>query len=1464
MKNNNSVQPFFFNVIPFGIEKHQDKNKLWLNFSVKFNIDLNNPYFVKNDDASNLEFVKLFIKASEFIKNNDYKSSFKLNLPNSLQLKGELIPIEGNDSSLRQNLWDKFFEKEKKYFNNDVKPYPRNLLKEQISEPEYFQDPKTLTSKSFIKKFANRLDNMRTEDINIFNIESIYNNEEFKGKAKENYDNLVSKSNKIAAFSNSMIELKNREANTFFKKFIKKRIDNTNVAKFIFDFSLTTSQILSDEDILDINEVLYRYNAIEENKHLARLFGIIKDYRVEITKSELIDLQNQELEIQSSFSQESELVKHLPSKIKFIALNNKFACLLSSRNGYSDIFYNSVLKSENSIVQSYNELAFENAFENNSIITNQATRGIIYRNTKLKDIIKPINETPQVFDDESLTSGYRVAMNDGESIKSLTVRSNKPNLEGYNFNLFDEEVGIKIDAAMQYMDDGTIKTTISDQIFNYEGELFNLNSPFGKNESANNNEPKTERDLSLELAESKLKKLVSYSVFPSNSYENNNSFIKYRYSIPKKYLNNQTDVPKLRFFKTYRFVVYQEYDNGWGLPLKAIDGADTQLSIEDLISGKEKSLLSKDFEFIPLEDKQQVQLFNRFEQNFTKKEVKEDFIVKSDDYGDNKQLISQKHCLGPRIEFETAWLFNEFDEIRSKTYEIKRKANCEFDNEDDYNHSEGKCCEGCTKYCGGTQMKEYYNQKHIEANYLTDPTVNGINAKLLLMNEVDEIDKLSEPIYFKLNKNSKVIDQKSILLKASGGDKKSFFKVNSGEDILDINIKKGAELYLYLSNNLTSFGQEQLEKGWWDNGLKYFKKGEEIRKNLSYKTIFKKVAEEQNKPKKIKLVHAVKEPLIAPQIVSLNSFAKNSKQTSHIPSLFKNKYASYALDKNVIANRIELTKDEFIGSPKVSIQLKALFERLDCFKAKENKISFINEVLPTGSLELWMRKEKYIDDKEEYIFPQSNSNQRISPDMPLVYFEDEKNIFSLEHKIEFSEEVLEQLRNNKKFEIKDGKSVKDIVDEFVEIISNVNFQVDIKSSCFEEREYFLRNTSKFIGYFDSNNKYQPKLNSRGEIDLENDTEEFSLPTENQVIKDLDKNSPFRFKTLVLNNQKPTKPIVKYSITTIQERREYLNRKNIISTQKGNIVTIYFERGRLTSGKNERIGLIINSDGVYNKAFKQRNLISKVGKDIVSDKHFPSNHEGYLKYDDIIIPVDNDYNAEFNDKLGIFHYLPHFDIEKQLWKIEIELNIKTKNNKDLHNPFINFALVNYQPFSINYANNGNDFQRDCRLSDVETSTWCYLLPERQLSVAFDFPGFLDRTGKVELTLAFDHESLNHDLKSGKIRSNIILSIEGSNDELIWYPVHSKNAKTNYIACHHALIDKDLFDSEIDYIKKAFEFDTRSTVSPFNENKWIKYKEYRVRLVEVEWFIWDSPIDFDNVLEDVLNDQRFKVRYVEIIK
>ncbi len=59
------------------------------------------------------------------------------------------------------------------------------------------------------------------------------------------------------------------------------------------------------------------------------------------------------------------------------------------------------------------------------------------------------------------------------------------------------------------------------------------------------------------------------------------------------------------------------------------------------------------------------------------------------------------------------------------------------------------------------------------------------------------------------------------------------------------------------------------------------------------------------------------------------------------------------------------------------------------------------------------------------------------------------------------------------------------------------------------------------------------------------------------------------------------------------------------------------------------------------------------------------------------------NTKWDDQeLGI-HFLPVFDIDKQLWKVEVEIDAKTAHGKQLHNPFINLSLVHFQPFSINH-------------------------------------------------------------------------------------------------------------------------------------------------------------------------------------
>ena len=235
--------------------------------------------------------------------------------------------------------------------------------------------------------------------------------------------------------------------------------------------------------------------------------------------------------------------------------------------------------------------------------------------------------------------------------------------------------------------------------------------------------------------------------------------------------------------------------------------------------------------------------------------------------------------------------------------------------------------------------------------------------------------------------------------------------------------------------------------------------------------------------------------------------------------------------------------------------------------------------------------------------------------------------------------------------------------------------------------------------------------------------------------------------------------------------------------------------------------------------------------------------------------------------------PVFDIEKQLWKFEVQLDIKTKNGKQLHNPFINFCLVHFQPFSINYNDktadaNFLDLKKDCRISDVENSTWCYLLPERKLSVYFNKPDFFDSYGNVDLTVTFDYESLHHfqkDVNMWMIRSNFVVTVEGSNDGYIWYPVKSRiseNESAENWIFSHPLLNKDILDRQQNMATLNLEF--KSKQEPDNIENHLKFAKFRVRFVEVEWFD-DTEFsgDFFQKGNEPLDSEDMRVRYVELI-
>ncbi len=1291
------------------------------------------------------------------------------------------------------------------------------------------------------------------------------------------------------------------------------------------------------ENSIDIDEVINNYTSASHEVSLMRLMGLIQDFKIKIPKAK-IDTGFFNLSFKISGNDISEDVLEAVTKINIVKQGNKYAFLVAdsqipnATDSKKSTYYNNSILRRIPIVDDVerndyasklirvDKMAIENKLKERSKKINNGekiehddlgdalTRGILFTNPILNKII-----TPQVLTDalanDGLTDDFTIR---GHRIGLIQIISDTNNALLYPLTKRDISISvdnkikpifksrnfegcISFDTPSQYMQDGEINSAISDVLFEYSGELLSLKSAFSKANKIDNaehtvNKIKYNHDSGLfksqarfELPFKSYDRTIGFSHYPFNEVETKTNYLTVSYDIPKDF--TQKNSPKLRFGKNYSFVVYQEYLNGWALPISETKKNIIQLTLSDLAipSGKvNRKFVPNEILFNPLESKQAIQIFHRKEVHdepskpIAERASLEHLIVRSDSGEDSKPIIDERHILPPKIEFEHAFWHNLLSPPKmdsDESFELKRRHNCKFHDklaynkftdELDSNGNNKTCPEGCESYCGGTHMKPYYSDKHITPRFLTDPTVVGFKIKLFWDKECLKPIALNkyEPELISYG-GTLGVEPKSYLLRVAGATEVTFIENHDWWEVLEIFLKKGVMAYAKITNEIESiFYKKYINDGWWKDLEKIFTPEDLL-----------KIQNSKNIPKQISLTHAVKLPLITPEIIKLSSTPNDHKYVEHINEWLKKKeYEIYKLEENIIAERIDkTTKKPLINSSFTKVELFSHFERLDAIR----KIEFLKDIIPTGALELWMRKEEFIDDPNQIVLSSSSPTNHL-PNEPVVPFKNQKNVFNLDYKIEFSNEIMAQLKNIKHVQDIDG-----INDEFRSLITKLNLAYDFKTTKFEEREYYLKDISKFKGFFTDE-----KFSDNGQVTAIDKLEEFVLPKREDVMND----SKLRFKVIVLNNRQPNKPDVAFAVTTIQETRSNPSSQRTISIQKGNIVTIYLKRGRLTSGKDERVGIIADAAGLYNKLFKDNDWISKVGRDIISDKS--SNRSQYLQFNDIVIPEQNDYEVEFDNELGIYHFLPQFDVEKQLWKFEVELNIKTKdedgNKKDLHNPFINFSIVHYQPFSLNYNDKTADaslieLKNDCRISDVENSTWCYLLPERKLSVFFDTPNWMfDDFGDVDLTVSFDHESLHHFNTQRDIgfirqdvwivRSNFIVTVQGSVDGIIWHSVGSwldngkseVDAKTlNY---NHPLLSEEILKNEENLANLKLKF--TKWANPIDTQHSYKYSNFRVRFIEVEWFsneTWDDVLKRNEKLltTDIVDNEEMRIRFVEII-
>lgn len=1624
---------FMATVVPNGYTKTGN-----LSFSVCIDINHNNAEL--ESEEGRYKFYKSFIMLPyilhdakvqvTLINNGETPVNFEnIQLSNATYFNGK------NVEDIRKDLWERLFKAPSIRDTDNLKDVENSAFfaANAITQTSPFFSAVASEKKNGTPLTSIKIESMRSSNANIEEIsKKMESDAAFQHQVahtegvKAHFNNSSATANKIdtqlASFGKTakgMAEAYKLERDKFIDTIAQT---NTGINKSANMFDIMGkwdsyySNITRDEFIvnaymfygIDINEIICTYSRISHHLPVMRILNLISDFEIPITSNyskwdEFAIKIEFGKEVNAQFlCYETQIVK---TEVKRTGNAPKTGYLVKP---YAKTrFKNSILLHDSNTYllnfditgQEYKIKALKEKTPNATAniagaFHDSFTRGIIYNRRDLPEIITPLGSQGVKIYEEHIVMGNRVAMKEINEHKwvSITKRSTRFEYGEHTYEINDqEEASIHFDHITNDFNDqtGQMEYKTSEALFEFKGELLTLNTIFSRAKASENDpEEETVQDPSLENSDKRIKSCLLFDYFP---FKNKALFkrLRIKYGLPTKIDKGEKNptLPKLTFGNSYGFVVYNQYKNGWGIPLFT-ESNDNRVSIFDLINDPGTAFVQNYFPFKRLENAKPVLLFP---QNEIKEEApgskesvplsdresinhlivrNEGPIIAGDTEPSVKIIPATRHVLPARISLEHAYWYGLLFKMQGNDrWNWKCRYNCSFKNASEF---KGHCEEGCKEYCGGTAMKANY-PKQIrcdEVNYIPDPVVDGFTIQLFWDKDCTSnyyiCSGSGEAVFQKAREDCSpgsidnyrvnsytmhLIAGKQDIAQTKGTPETSsqvednleclpiqhaYISVENSKSVLKIILKPGMTAYARVFNHTA----DQLKKSlfghdYWINQL--------IQKDKENKLTAEEYGDPWNDPKnpplKIQVTHAVQKPIVDPRIYFLSSHEaepsmeiKNSTGYGNIEHVVKwiQEYkktelhedvkahyeylgnyidemnrrkadptaAKDNLDKCVIGLRPEkdtLNKSTK-GSTLMNIEIVARIERLDA--VHENL--FLQEAIPTGELELWMRKEEFIDNPGYLVLDPSRGGDKKDdailnhiPDEPVLPFyveEDndekkrgnnskvsivynEKNEFSVDNKIAFTASILKQLKTplsaNDLADCDIQHLQKDTIkNPFTHTISRFNLLLDAKTTKFEEREYYIRNYTKYRGYFTD------KPRGASDADAKADTDTYSRPKATDVKLISNTQLSARFKAILLNNDNPSKPEVQYAVTTIAETRTE-NRHTTTSKQRGNIVTVYLKRGRLTSGKDERVGIFIYyTGGRYFSVLNNPGLISKVGRDIISDLKGPRNQ--YLLEDQIVIPdVDeNVYDARFDKELGMYHFLPQFDIDKQLWKFEVHFNIKDADGCEMHNPFIQLSMVHYQPFSINYARNTvstlKEMKQDCRLSEIEVSTWCHLLPERNVLAVFSKPFLYFGKVELEITLSCDTDSLNFhqnnikDVIEGKeipqLRSNFIIAIEGSNDRQIWVPLPSAKSGTTNPTSKKLI--HPLLNSTTRYGRTINEKIALTCKRYDNEKN--RYSHFRARILEVEWF---EPENWENISKtiegDVLNNANLRIRYVELV-
>lgn len=505
-----------------------------------------------------------------------------------------------------------------------------------------------------------------------------------------------------------------------------------------------------------------------------------------------------------------------------------------------------------------------------------------------------------------------------------------------------------------------------------------------------------------------------------------------------------------------------------------------------------------------------------------------------------------------------------------------------------------------------------------------------------------------------------------------------------------------------------------------------------------------------------------------------------------------------------------------IDTTDLKLVLTTNLEQTASYFDKADILRLLDDTLPTGVVELYSKWEEYKDDPKHIVVDDWTPDKPINNVNLKVYSAKKgESIAVYESRVDLSKQIAGMENSFNK--IGSDRNY------FKNYATDLELSYDLHETKYLEKYYWIKNKSKFTGYYPK----QWGTEEHGENKEYNKSKEY-----------FNRLSATPFLVRVLNSKKPLSPVIAdRNINIISVNEEWKDKKTFYRKSAMNRLRIYFERGRLSSGKGERIGFVLNEpQSVYNDEFVAKGLVSIVGRDIISDQVKP--YDGLFRNEDVLLTKSNfithdphnlrddiseekvgdleSFDPKYISELGLMTYLPKFDKKLNLWYLDIEIDVNDSQGRELHSPFLRFSLVHYQEYSINYNGPGGaDIKRDCRISEVLTSRFVYIFPTTNIKLSYD-------NGCVKVQLSVDSTSLKH---STSVTSKFYMVV--------------RHALQNGIKW--TVADREKRDDGLAFVQ---------IVNASAELEFIKYSNTQYQVVIIETEDWGNDIDhsFDALIEN----------------